>query len=246
MKICRFSAGLKEGETVTCSLTTDIRSLSALHVSPVSKKDLELLMMSPTRIQNELLEQIRIVNRGQIFMTWLSRSIYVKLQVDSMSPSLGYGRLENNSELVINTSVSGSPVVSEPPSPTVTNGNSKKGSEKATPSFSRKSQPERKPSMKESLYDRVERHLDPGKEEREMDQRVAKVIKRDKKISLPKRNSFIASDYDSTPPDSPSHVPNGHTIASEYTDRIDGIIDGLRRSVTMADMKFREFENDYR
>lgn len=232
---------------MTCSVLTDIRSLSALNVSPVSKKDLEVLLMSPTRIQNELLEQIRIVNRGQIFMVWLSRSISVKFQVDNMSPAMGYGRLENNSELVINTSVSGSPVVSEPASPTLTNGHAKKSFEKptATPSNSRKAL-ERKPSTKESIFDRVERHLDPGKEEREMDERVANVIKRDKKLTIPKRNSFIASDYDSTPPDSPSHVPNGYAIANEYTDRIDGIINGLRRSVTMADMKFREFENDYR
>lgn len=243
-----FFTGLKEGETVTCSVVTDIRSLSALHVSPVSKKDLEILMMSPTRIQSECLEQIRIVNRGQMFMTWITRSVYVKLQVDSMSPAMSYGRLENNSELIINTSISGGPVLNENTPAALTNGNAKRSPEKpvASPSYNRKGVVERKPSTKESIFDRVERHLDPGKEEREMDQRVANVIKRDKKLTIPKRNSFIASDYDSTPPDSPSHVPNGHAIANEYNDRIDGIINGLRRSVTMADMKLREFENDCR
>uniref|UniRef100_A0A336LXY7 Peroxisomal ATPase PEX1 n=1 Tax=Culicoides sonorensis TaxID=179676 RepID=A0A336LXY7_CULSO len=240
--------GLKEGETVTCSVVTDVRSITTLHVSPVAKKDLEILMMSPTRIQNELLEQIRIVNRGQVFMSWISRSISVRLQVDNMSPSLSYGRLENNSELHISTSVAGVPIVTEPSSPTLTNGHSnKKPAEESSSSPSyRKRVTERKPSTKESIFDRVERHLDPGKEERELDARIANVIKRDNKPALPKRNSFIATDYDSTPPDSPCYIATGQAIANDYNDRIDGIINGLRRSVTMADMKFKEFENDYR
>lgn len=220
--------GLKEGDTITCTVVTDAHSLTSCNVSPVTKKDLEVFMMSPTRIQSELLEQIRIVNRGQILIVWISRSIYLQLQVDSMSPSHSYGRLENKSELIVSTSVGQGPIVPASNGSVMTNGSSNKKRLSRSDS-----------GAGETLYERIERRLNPEKAEADLEARIANVIKRDpSKSNLPQRNSFVALSEHESPPDTPSY--NG------YNDRVqdmDMLMNGLRRSMTMADMKLKELEN---
>lgn len=229
--------GLKEGDSVTCSLVTDIKSLVSINVSPVNKKDLEVLQLSPTKVQNELLDQIRIVNRGQIIIAWISRSIYLQLKVDYMQPNVAIGRLENNSQLVI---ISTFDETELPPTSEETPNNVTSSSSSSPKKSSKQSKIKRTPS--DHIFERVRKHLvNKGSvEDLDLNERVANALKRDmSKTGANKRNSFIAESDSSfeSPPASANNIK---------VDEFNGILNGLKRSFTMADMKFREYEDQCR
>lgn len=93
--------GIKEGSIVKCVLVTDVGQLQKVSVSPLSQKDWEMIEMSSSRVQNTMLDQTRVVTKGQKFVVWLNKSITLTLKVDSMSPSVSFGMLSNNTELIV-------------------------------------------------------------------------------------------------------------------------------------------------
>lgn len=93
--------GIKEGAIIKCVLVTDIGQLQKVSVSPLSQKDWEMVEMSSGRVQNTLLDQTRVVTKGQKLVVWLNKSISLTLRVDSLSPSLSCGFLSNKTELIV-------------------------------------------------------------------------------------------------------------------------------------------------
>ena len=93
--------GIKEGTIVKCVLVTDVGQLQKVSVSPVSQKDWEMVEMSSTRVQNTLLDQSKVVTKGQKLVVWLNKSITLTLKVDSLSPNVSFGMLTNNTELIV-------------------------------------------------------------------------------------------------------------------------------------------------
>lgn len=93
--------GIKEGTIVKCVLVADAVLLKQVYVSPVSKKDWEMIELSSSRVQNTLLEQIKVLNKGQKLVVWINKSITITLVVDKLSPEVKFGRIENNTELVV-------------------------------------------------------------------------------------------------------------------------------------------------
>lgn len=207
---------------MSCTITTDVKTVMALNVSPMTKKDLEVLQLSPTRVQSELLEQIRIVNRGQVIIAWISRSIYLSLKVDAISPAIAFGRLENNTQLIVSTTVGGDPLARYK---VLENGDSS----------SKKNPP---PS---SVLDRFHKRMSNSSsfEDDDLSTRVANVVRREPKDRngyAPKRSSYIDSDELSPSP----------SRSNLKVDEFNGMLNGLRKSVTMADMKFKDVENEVR
>lgn len=225
--------GLKEGDSVTCSLVSEVKSLTSINVSPVNKKDLDVLQLSPTKIQNELLDQIRVVNRGQIIIAWISRSIHLQLKVDYMQPNVAVGRLENNSQLVIITTFDESEAT---PSETGSNSSSH------TPLSRSSTQAKVTRTPSDHIFERVRKHLvNKGSiEDLDLNERVSNAMKRDlSRKGAKKRNSFVAESDGSfeSPPPSANNIK---------VDEFNGILNGLKKSMTMADMKFREYEDQCR
>lgn len=93
--------GIKEGAIVKCVLVTDAGQLQKVSVSPLSQKDWEMIEMSSTRVQNTLLDQTRVVCKGQKLVVWLNKSITLTLKVDSLAPNVSFGLLTSNTELVV-------------------------------------------------------------------------------------------------------------------------------------------------
>lgn len=91
--------GIKEGTIVKCVLVTDVGQLQKVSVSPLSQKDWEMIEMSASRVQNTLLDQTRVLTKGQKLVVWLNKSITLTLKVESMSPSTSFGLLSHNTEL---------------------------------------------------------------------------------------------------------------------------------------------------
>ncbi|XP_035787338.1 peroxisome biogenesis factor 1-like [Anopheles albimanus] len=95
------SMGLREGDVVMVAMIIDVRSLKRVEVSPVTEKDWEMLELSSSRIQSILLDQTRIVTKGQNLVIWLNDSISIKIRIKFTIPTLPFGRLENDTELVV-------------------------------------------------------------------------------------------------------------------------------------------------
>ncbi|XP_053659092.1 peroxisomal ATPase PEX1 [Anopheles marshallii] len=95
------SMGLKEGDAVMVAMIIDVRSLKRVEVSAVSEKDWEMLQISSSRIQSILLDQTRIVTKGQNLIVWINDSISIKIRIKFTIPALPFGRLENDTELVV-------------------------------------------------------------------------------------------------------------------------------------------------
>ncbi|XP_037933661.1 peroxisome biogenesis factor 1 [Teleopsis dalmanni] len=93
--------GLNENDLVKCALIADVMNLRNVYVTPVSAKDWEIIELSSEKISLSVLEQTRIVNSSQILIIWINKSMQVALTVDRLRPSLNYGRIDHNTELII-------------------------------------------------------------------------------------------------------------------------------------------------
>uniref|UniRef100_A0AAG5DQQ9 Peroxisomal ATPase PEX1 n=1 Tax=Anopheles atroparvus TaxID=41427 RepID=A0AAG5DQQ9_ANOAO len=93
--------GLKDGDAVMVAMIMDVRSLKRVEVTAVSEKDWEMLQISSSRIQSILLDQTRIVTKGQNLVVWINDSINIKIKIKFLIPALPFGRLENDTELVV-------------------------------------------------------------------------------------------------------------------------------------------------
>lgn len=100
--------GIKEGAIIKCVLITDVGQLTKVSVSPLSQKDWEMIEMSSSRVQNTMLDQTKVVTKGQKLVVWLNKSITLTLRVDSLSPNVSFGNLTHNTELIVSPYPGGS------------------------------------------------------------------------------------------------------------------------------------------
>ncbi|XP_058979984.1 uncharacterized protein LOC131803073 isoform X1 [Musca domestica] len=97
--------GLNENDFVKCTLVVDVPILRNVFLTPVSKKDWEIIELSSEHISDSVLEQTRIVNSNQILIVWVNKSIQVALTVDRLKPNLTYGRIDHTTQLIISPDV---------------------------------------------------------------------------------------------------------------------------------------------
>ncbi|XP_055631247.1 peroxisomal ATPase PEX1 [Toxorhynchites rutilus septentrionalis] len=93
--------GLKEGDSVMVAMIIEVRSLKTVEVTAASEKDWDMMQVSSNRIQSILLNQTRIVTKGQHLIVWINDSISIRIKIKFTIPPLPYGRLENDTELVV-------------------------------------------------------------------------------------------------------------------------------------------------
>lgn len=73
--------GLKEHDLVKCTLVTDPIALKSVNVTPVTARDWEIIELSSESLQNNLLDQTKIINSSQILVAWINKSMQVCLTV---------------------------------------------------------------------------------------------------------------------------------------------------------------------
>lgn len=127
--------GIKEGTIVKVLLITDVGQLQKVAVTPVSQKDWEMIEMSSSRVQNTMLDQTRVVTKGQKLVVWLNKSITLTLRVDSLTPTVTFGMITNNTELIVN------PFASAGPSSSTSNGHGPKKSSSTASSVASSARP---------------------------------------------------------------------------------------------------------
>ncbi|KAG1947094.1 peroxisome biogenesis factor 1 [Pimephales promelas] len=93
--------GLKEGEQGYLRPCHQVQSVQQVFVEPLSPDDWEILELHSNVLEQQLLDQIRVVFRDGVFPVWVDQYTVIYIRIASLSPSVPYGRLEQFTELVV-------------------------------------------------------------------------------------------------------------------------------------------------
>ncbi|XP_044729985.1 peroxisome biogenesis factor 1 [Chrysoperla carnea] len=92
---------IKEDDELLISVIKEVVKLKRIVVTPVSHDDWELLEMNAEIIQSTLLNYLTTVFINEKFLIWVSKSMSLCVQVDSLNPISQVGHLENFTEVEI-------------------------------------------------------------------------------------------------------------------------------------------------
>ncbi|XP_059113314.1 peroxisomal ATPase PEX1 isoform X2 [Peromyscus eremicus] len=93
--------GLSSGEQVFLRPCSHVVSCQQVEVEPLSADDWEILELHAISLEQHLLDQIRIVFPKAVVPIWVDQQTYIFIQIVALMPAAPYGRLETNTELLI-------------------------------------------------------------------------------------------------------------------------------------------------
>ncbi|XP_034560407.1 peroxisome biogenesis factor 1 [Notolabrus celidotus] len=104
VELCRQlgeTLGLKDGEQGFLKPCHQVSSVHQVFVEPVSSDDWEILELHSAALEQQLLDQIRVVFQDAVFPVWVDSHTAIYIRIGLLSPSVPYGRLEQFTELVV-------------------------------------------------------------------------------------------------------------------------------------------------
>ncbi|KAK2836406.1 hypothetical protein Q7C36_014275 [Tachysurus vachellii] len=93
--------GLLEGTQGFLRPCVQVHSVQQVFVEPLSSDDWEILELHCLALEQQLLDQIRVVFRDAVFPVWVDQYTVIYIRIVSFSPSVSFGRLEQFTELVV-------------------------------------------------------------------------------------------------------------------------------------------------
>ncbi|XP_036372199.1 peroxisome biogenesis factor 1 [Megalops cyprinoides] len=112
--------GIKDGEQGFLRPCHQVLSVQQVFVEPLSSDDWEILELHSSALEQQLLDQIRVVFPAGVFPVWVDQRTVIYVKIASLSPAVPYGRLEQFTELVVSPKVrqgEGNPVSAGSASP---------------------------------------------------------------------------------------------------------------------------------
>ncbi|KAG9355439.1 hypothetical protein JZ751_000277 [Albula glossodonta] len=97
--------GIKDGEQGFLRPCHQVLSVQQVMVEPLSADDWEILELHSSALEQQLLDQIRVVFPAGVFPVWVDQRTVIYIQIASLSPSVLYGRLEQFTELVVSPKI---------------------------------------------------------------------------------------------------------------------------------------------
>ncbi|XP_075995327.1 peroxisomal ATPase PEX1 [Genypterus blacodes] len=104
VELCRQlgeKLGLRDGEQGFLRPCQQVSSVHQVFVEPLSCDDWEILELHSAALEQQLLDQIRVVFCDAVFPVWVDQHTAVYIRIASLLPSVSYGRLEQFTELVV-------------------------------------------------------------------------------------------------------------------------------------------------
>ncbi|KAM7384162.1 hypothetical protein PAMA_011487 [Pampus argenteus] len=104
VELCRQlgeKLGLKDGEQGFLRPCHQVLSVHQVFVQPLSSDDWEILELHSATLEQQLLDQIRVVFQDAVFPVWVDSRTAIYIHIAALSPSVPYGRLEQFTELVV-------------------------------------------------------------------------------------------------------------------------------------------------
>ncbi|KAF7659306.1 hypothetical protein LDENG_00000210, partial [Lucifuga dentata] len=104
VELCRQlgeKLGLRDGEQGFLRSCQQVSSVHQVFVEPLSCDDWEILELHSAALEQQLLDQIRVVFRDAVFPVWVDDHTAIYIRITSLLPSVSYGRLEQFTELVV-------------------------------------------------------------------------------------------------------------------------------------------------
>ncbi|MEQ2252184.1 hypothetical protein ILYODFUR_019178, partial [Ilyodon furcidens] len=108
VELCRQlgeKLGLKDGEQGFLRPCHQVSSLNQVFVEPLSSDDWEILELHSSALEQQLLDQIRVVFQPAVFPVWVDNHTVIYIRIASVSPFAPYGRLEQFTELVVSPKI---------------------------------------------------------------------------------------------------------------------------------------------
>ncbi|XP_036949450.1 peroxisome biogenesis factor 1 [Acanthopagrus latus] len=108
VELCRQlgeKLGLRDGEQGFLRPCHQVSSVRQVFVEPLSADDWEILELHSAALEQQLLDQIRVVFQDAVFPVWVDSHTAIYIQIASLSPSVPYGRLEQFTELVVSPKI---------------------------------------------------------------------------------------------------------------------------------------------
>nr|XP_057903947.1 peroxisomal ATPase PEX1-like isoform X1 [Doryrhamphus excisus] len=104
VEMCRHlgeKLGLRDGEEGFLRPCQQVSSVHRVFVEPLSSDDWEILELHSGMLEQQLLDQIRVVFQDAVFPVWVDNHTVIFIQIALLSPSVPYGRLEPFTELIV-------------------------------------------------------------------------------------------------------------------------------------------------
>lgn len=73
--------GINEGDTVSVSDVIRLPMLGQISVAPLSFEDYEVLESASARVQETMLDQMKVVNKDQKIVIWISKWLYATVYI---------------------------------------------------------------------------------------------------------------------------------------------------------------------
>ncbi|XP_024153343.1 peroxisome biogenesis factor 1 isoform X2 [Oryzias melastigma] len=93
--------GLTDGEQCFLRPCHQVSSLNQVFVEPLSSDDWEILELHSSALEEQLLNQIRVVFQDAVFPVWVNSQTVIYIRIVSLSPHVPFGHLEQFTELVV-------------------------------------------------------------------------------------------------------------------------------------------------
>nr|XP_054601293.1 peroxisome biogenesis factor 1 [Nothobranchius furzeri] len=108
VELCRQlgeTLGLRDGEQGFLRPCHQVSSLTQVFVEPLSSDDWEILELHSSALEQQLLDQIRVVFQGAVLPVWVDNHTVIYIRVASLAPHVPYGRLEQFTELAVSPKI---------------------------------------------------------------------------------------------------------------------------------------------
>ncbi|KAK6324058.1 hypothetical protein J4Q44_G00063970 [Coregonus suidteri] len=97
--------GLRDGEQGFLRSCQQVLSVQQVFVEPLSSDDWEILELHSAVLEQQLLDQIRVVFPDAVFPVWVDQRTVIYIKIASLTPTVPYGRLEQFTELHVSPKI---------------------------------------------------------------------------------------------------------------------------------------------